>query len=155
LAKVGGDPTPSFVFRSGAWQVVLECRLRPDAAYVERWLRVENGPRPLTLLEGPLEITEKNGLDQQHRDAPKSLWCTLRARAFREQSPAEASRVLFLDNYDYLDRRPKTVNLKIYENPTGDIKRLDFSKIKLVRETAKPHVWPNAVQDLPGRLGLV
>ena len=49
--EVAGDLSASFVFQSAAGQVALEYRLRPDAAYVDRWLRVENGPQPLTLLE--------------------------------------------------------------------------------------------------------
>ena len=117
-----------------------------------------NGQEPgpdSPLLEGPLKITEKNGVDQEQRDAPKSLRTTLRVVAFRGNTPAGSPRIAFLDNYDYLERLPKAVTLKIYENPGGAIQRPDLSQLQLLAEKIEPHVWPNAVQDLLDRSVLV
>lgn len=107
------------------------------------------------LWERPLEITEKDGVNHDQSNSPRSLRTVVRAAAFRGRQPAGAPRVLFLDNYDYLARLPGMVRLKVYENPAGGIERPDLSKLKLVREAVEPHVWPNAVQDLPARSVLV
>ncbi len=117
-----------------------------------------NGQEPAPdspLLEGPLKITEKNGVDQGQQNAPKSLRTTLRVAAFRGSAPVGSPRIAFLDNYDYLQRLPKAVTLKIYDNPGGAIKRPDMSQLKLLAEKIEPHVWPNAVQDLPEHSVLV